>query len=841
MCIPVRSSPVGSAFQHALRASALAAALACAGPATAASTHDRYSLQGGCYAIQDGSGKPIAGADHIRMQATTLGRYLLYRQDRTFLASEDGSTIAPAEAPSPAADWIVDDAQGGDLTIAPLAAQDKKRTVRFTPAAGCATFPEAELNASGEPARGDTEYGRVGGLVEGHMHWMTYEYLGGNFHCGKPWDAYGIQYALPDCSEVEGPQGTAAPVQNFLNFGSPVYPHDTSGYPKMTAWGAGNLTYEGTYWRWIERAWLSGLRLMVMGVNENRVLCELLPTRKTNCDEMDTVRRGFQDIKELQRYVDAQAGGPGKGFFQIVTDPFEARRVINQGRMAVVLEIEVSEPFGCRGWDQPTCDQAKVDKQLEEMYRLGVRSSLLLNKFDNPLTGVRFDSGPVGVLINGGNHQSAGTFFSARTCTGPLHDNEIFTGFQPGNTVIDSLLSTLGVPSGTVPAYPPPPHCNTRGLTTLGKHVVRRMMELGMIVNPDHMSQAGVDDTLTILESRRYSGVISPHGWMDPGNWPRIWKLGGMAFPGHSTASDYVKEWKKYRPESTPFAFGWGYGADLGGLSHQPDVNPDGKISYPFKSYDGRVTFEKQRTGERTFDYTKEGVAHYGLYADWFEDLRRIGGEQLAHDLWDGAEAYIEMWERANGIPATSCGERHATLRRRGLGSIRLGDDWQQLLRRRGQPQQRSRAWSWCVAGRGGRQGADVAVLSDDGEVELAGSSATGRRAGGVAVGDQVPRAGKRVRTSGNFVYAVRRGRVTAVAVATRALIDRPRALRAAMKRVRGAEAAQARPGFVPSPAQAKAAAAGGGLEGQILAGTGNAKLNSAFAYLCSLQVPVSR
>ena len=68
------------------------------------------------------------------------------------------------------------------------------------------------------------------------------------------------------------------------------------------------------------------------------------------------------------------------------------------------------------------------------------------------------------------------------------------------------------------------------------------MMDLKMIVNPDHMSQAGVDDTLTLLESRKYSGVISPHGWMDPGNWPRLWKLGGVALPGHSQASAYVKE-----------------------------------------------------------------------------------------------------------------------------------------------------------------------------------------------------------------------------------------------------------------------------------------------------------
>src|SRR5205823_449282 len=296
---------------------------------------------------------------------------------------------------------------------------------------------------------------------------------------------YRIAYALPDCYSIEGLQGAAATTQNFLNYDNPAQPHDTRGYPQMTAWGHNNLTYEGTYWRWIQRAWMGGLRLMVMSVNENRVLCELEPTHQTNCDEMDTVRRGFQDIRELQRYVDAQAGGPGKGFFQIVTNPYDARRVINQGKMAVVLEIEVSELFGCRGWDQPTCDQAQVDRGLDEMYRLGVRSSLLLNKFDNPLTGVRFDSGPVGALINAGNKVSAGSFWSAETCTGAEHDNQIDGGVPGGE--IANLLNSLGVPPGTLPVYPAAPHCNTRGLTDLGAHTVEDMMNKGMIVNPDHM------------------------------------------------------------------------------------------------------------------------------------------------------------------------------------------------------------------------------------------------------------------------------------------------------------------------------------------------------------------
>jgi hypothetical protein len=513
--------------------------------------------------------------------------------------------------------------------------------------------------------------------------------------------------------------------------------------------------------------------------------------------------------------------------------------------MAVVLEIEVSEPFDCRGWEQPSCDQALVDRQLDEMYDLGVRSMLLLNKFDNPLTGVRFDSGPVGVVINAGNKQSAGSFWSARTCTGPLADNEIFQPEPQSAAGFATLLSTIGLQSGTAPTYPPAPHCNTRGLTELGRHVVQRMMDLHMVVNPDHMSQAGVDDTLTQLESRKYSGVISPHGWMDPGNWPRLWKLGGVAFPGHSTADDYVKEWQKYRPRQTPYAFGWGYGADLGGLSHQPDASADGaNFTYPFKSYDGKVTFDRQKTGEREFDYGKEGVAQYGLYADWFNDLERIGGRQLATDMWDGAEAYLEMWERADGIRTPSCADSDHAITARGLGSLRLGRDSLTLLRRAGQPQQRTRAWSYCVKAKRNLDAADVAVLNRSGKVQLVGTTAHFRSAGGVFVGAPARRvsaarsAGGGVRfrrtRQGAWAYAVRAGRVRAVAAASRALARRPKALRDAVRLLLAAKATARPRAFVPSEAQA---AAKGGPTGRPLAGTSDPRLNAALMVLCSLQV----
>jgi hypothetical protein len=793
------------------------------------------------------------------MQATTLGRYLLYRANRTVLAARDDGSVAPAKFASRAADWRVRRAGGGAFTLSPVSAPGRvlklrrngklaiaprksagrRARFRFRRARGCKRYPEARLGARGKPARGRTPFGTVKGFLEGHMHWMTFEYFGGEFHCGRPWHPYGIPYALPDCSSIEGPQGSAAPVQNFLNFGNPAAPHDTTGWPKLTEWRRDNLTYEGTYWRWVQRAWMSGLRLMVMSVNENRVLCELQQRRRHGCDEMATVLRGFKDIRALQRYVDAQAGGPGKGFFRIVTNPFQARRVINRGKMAVVLEIEVSELFGCRGWDNPSCDAGQIDRQLEKFHRLGVRSSLLLNKFDNPLTGVRFDSGEVGTIVNAGNRQSAGSFWSAKTCTGPLHDNTIETFAPEGSAFLNDVLAAMGVQSGTFPTYPPPPHCNTRGLTDLGRHLVRRMIARRMIVNPDHMSQKAVDETLTIAAAHRYSGVISPHGWIDPGNWPRIWRLGGLAFPNAASAPDYLDAYRKHRPRSTPYMLGWGYGADLGGLAAQPAAPAKRKLRYPFKSLDGRVTFTRQRTGRRTFDYAKEGVAHYGLYADWFADLRRRAGKRFARDMRNGAEAYLQMWERAVGVPAGRCRATRGRLTADGLPGIRLGMTWEKLLRSAGQPQQRRRTWSWCVKGLRNSRSADVAELNQAGRVQFVGSTARGRSAGGISVGDPASELGTGARPIGGslfvrptrstaYVYALRDGQVRSVGVAAPEL-GRPAELRRAMRRVAGSRAANLVHRFVPNPR------AGERLTGTALAGSGNPRLDRAYVMLCSL------
>jgi hypothetical protein len=119
----------------------VAASLSIAAPASAAT---RDTLGGGCYRVVG-----VAGADAVRMQATTLGRYLLYRPDGTFVTA-----AGAAAAPSAAAEWRVDD--DGTMTSGTGA---RAGPVRFEPASGCAVFGEAGLNASGTPSRGPTPFG----------------------------------------------------------------------------------------------------------------------------------------------------------------------------------------------------------------------------------------------------------------------------------------------------------------------------------------------------------------------------------------------------------------------------------------------------------------------------------------------------------------------------------------------------------------------------------------------------------------------------------------------------------------------------------------------------------
>jgi hypothetical protein len=776
---------------------------------------DRYEIVHGCYALQAPDGKFVAktadgyaatagspsAAEPLRMQATRLGEYLFYGKAADFVATS-GSDVVTAAAPSPAADWRV--REQGDAFRIDLPSQEKALAVgdggklvlanapaafRFVATSGCATYPEAELNVSGKPFTGPSRFAETRGFIDPHFHWMAWEFIGGRFHCGRPWHPYGIAEALVDCPD-HYPDGSAAVNENVFSYGSPYGTHDVHGWPTFVGWPkADSLTHEGSYYRWVERAWRTGLRMTTVLLVDNAVLCDAYPYKRNPCDEDANIRLQAQDMRDLENYVDAQSGGPGKGWLRIVTDPFQARKVINEGKLAVVLGIESSRLFHCREFNGDyECDRSSIDRNLDAVYKMGVRQMEIVNKFDNALTGVAGDGGNAGTVVNQGNKLETGHYWRMKTCQNlpdDVHDKTQPTT-APGQIYEDPLMTGVVsnyLPTGETPVYPPGPHCNEAGLTPLGQHLIERMIEKGMLFDPDHMSVKARNQALDLVEQHKYSGILSSHSWSTPDAYPRIMKLGGIVTPITGRSESFVQDWRLLRPQAAPkFYYGTGYGSDQNGLHSEPPASGKPRVTYPFKTFDGGTTVDRNKAGERTWDVNTDGWAHYGLMPDWIEDLRKVAGQDIVDDMARGSEAFLQMWERAIGIPAEQCVAKRAKLSARGLGKVRIGSANVKLLRRAGQPvSRRGSAYEFCVSGASTRTVA--AALDGKGRVRMIATTARGHRAGGVRPGDRLGGGnGLRVRSASKkraFVYGVRKGRVRFVAVAPKSLTAKPKRLRA--------------------------------------------------------------
>lgn len=660
-------------------AALVAGVLGLPGGSPAVAAPDVDGLDGACVALKAPSGRYVvrnviggyqatgsAPTQPFRLQRTGHASYLFYGTGSDFLSTGLGALgVLRSAAAGPRSDWRLS-ASGETVTISSASAGQQLAVdpiftilalrgtgTRFTlvETTGCAIAPEAELNVQGSPFTGTTPNGEVRGIVDLHNHLTSFEFIGGDIHCGQPWSRYGITAALVDCPDHE-PNGLGAWWENLAGGGYPSFTHDTTGWPTFTDWPKHNSwTHEASYYKWLERAWRGGLRVYTNLFVNNAALCEIYPLKHNPCEDMASIRLQAQRIHELQDFIDAQHGGPGRGWFRIVHDPAQARSVIEQGKLAVVLGVEVSQPFGCGIRNGvPQCDRADIDAGLDELYDLGVRRMFVCHKFDNALCGVRFDGGTAGVVVNAANFYSTGRFWQARTCTGPAHDNTI----SVESDLLAGPLSALLPPGVTLPVYPSAPHCNINGLTDLGRYAMEGMMSRGIMIDVDHMGVKSMDQALDLLEANGYPGVVSSHSWLDPSFYPRILSLGGVAGPYGYGTTQFVDAWRTVKAAADPdFEFGTGAGFDTGGFGNQPPPRADAAahpLEYPFPTFDGGSTVDHQRTGARVYDLNVDGMAHYGLLPDWLADLRIAAGPDAAEitdDLARGAEVYLRTWERS--------------------------------------------------------------------------------------------------------------------------------------------------------------------------------------------------
>ncbi|MFC7529517.1 hypothetical protein [Actinoplanes sp. GCM10030250] len=653
--------------------------------AMAASWTPANDLEGACVSLQvfDGSTSrgyakrdsvgygftgAVASAEPFRVEATQLGRYML--RDSTGKPPYQSMLgwVWAGDGYGDRADWTVSVADGRyrfvstatgqqmGVYLGGLGAGNANSTVALAPATGCAAIPDIATGVSGTPAAGVDSSGKMVGWIDAHAHITAAEAFGGSLHCGDAYAPGGASVALKGCAS-HATLGWGALLEGIIAGTDPINSAE-DGWPTFGDWPQHDtMLHEASYFRSLERAWKSGQRVLNVLLVANRVICGLT-LEHTSCDEMDQIRAQSTYLRKMQDYVDARSGGPGKGWFRLATTPSQVRQIAAQGKLAVTIGVENSEIFGCREInDVPQCTQANIDAGLNELESMGVSGFYPVHKFDNAFGGTRFDEGVTGAAINVGNLLSTGHWWQATSCTGPS-DNE-----QP--LVSDDLakLLQLGVslPAGAIlPVYPSGKICNIRGLTPIGKYLVQQMMNRGMIIHLDHMSVKTASAVLDLAEQAKYPGVTSVHTWSDPSMVNRILGVGGFVASYAFSATDdgqdtgtFLDEWRTNRSLANGSKItGYGVGTDVNGLGPQaaPRLNAGSRpLTYPFTATNG-TTVTKQVYGSRTFDLNTDGVAQYGLYADWIVDLINQAGSDgtlLRKQLLSGAESYTVMWEKA--------------------------------------------------------------------------------------------------------------------------------------------------------------------------------------------------
>jgi len=714
-----------------------------------------YAFAQGCYALdatepgetdtrwlaadETGEGfaftaRSVEEGARLFLKPADLGTYLFRDAEGRWLVADDGPLLRRAELLSDV--LLLDDTfvSGAEWELE-VSAHDPERfqlhhrrsggylgregvvpdeaaaaVVALYPTDGCTPAPELTVDAEGAVERTRWPDGDLYGVVETHAHLLTnFGFGGGGIFHGAPFHRLGVEHALPSCEPFHGGAGRRdlmgyafnqgrdldqdALIGAFVSGRTPERNHETAGWPEFTDWpdARDHATHQQQYYRWLERAYLGGLRLLVQHATTNEIICEMMvglgsQDVRYSCNDMVAVDRQIEEVYNLERYIDAQEGGPGRGWFRIVTSPEEAREVIADGRMAVILGIETSNLFDCfvaprDGFE--ACDEASVSEALDRYHERGIRVIFPVHKYDNAFSAGDGDRAIIelGAWINSGHWSnftqdcdlSVPTVFDRGGVTfGGLNQPRDVYASAPPNDVLTPFREN---PVAGVSPYLPQissgalegEWCQNAGMTPLGEHLMGELMRRGMLIEVDHFPRRAYARAFELLEAADYP-ALGTHGTNYDG---RIYALGGMSKTGLGRCADpadprAMTSRIDRRVEQIAAAGAYpaeGFGFDMNGFAGAPaprfgDDSPcetpqRNPVEYPFTSFAGDVTFTEPRLGNRTVDFDTEGMIHLGLFPELVEDARRGGApDEALEPFFRSAEGYLRMWERAEARAA---------------------------------------------------------------------------------------------------------------------------------------------------------------------------------------------
>ena len=685
----------------------------------------------GAYVVREGSafranGASLDEAERFYMRAANLARYLFYTPDEMLMTADGaGVGLVPQSAPENGSDWTFEEAGssltaavGGDFLAVDSDADNQlvmagtPAALNFEPATGCAEYPEMPLGVIGQSYTGNVNEPAFG-FAEVHTHMAMGSEMSdgsgdvgpsaGGVMYGQAVNRFGVTEALKDCEVLHGPDGTTDPEALILDM-TPGQTHDTQGWPTFVDWPFhDSMLHQQMYWRWVERAWMSGLRLMTIHGTNIEALCQVaqataasrgqVPT-DIECLDMPVGVSQVEYLYDIQDYIDAQFGGPGKGFYRIVTDPAQARQVIAEGKMAVVPGLEFSNVFGCNvtflpdGSEMRACTREQIDAEIDRAWDLGVRQIFPYHDVDSALGG----AGLFGTssVLDFFNFIGTGRFFETYDCPEGGEGDSYFynAGFDSlaaplmlgGDPITAAILDMTGGLTPTLSSTGK--QCNVRNVTDLGIYAIDKLMKKGFVIDIDHaeLSSKQIMLDYAALTEPDYP-MVSGHGaqgGLTNAQAQQMIRQGGIIYPINKNGKGHVDFLAQLRVQwdasGTTRPFSAGYGADANGLRTLPGARGMARImetapvSYPFQMFDGPawgplfnnvapITVEMLAVpGDegRMWDVNESGMFHYGMIPDLVEEIRIEGGPEALATLYNSAETYLRMWEQTLAASASA-------------------------------------------------------------------------------------------------------------------------------------------------------------------------------------------
>jgi len=431
-------------------------------------------------------------------------------------------------------------------------------------------------------------------------------------------------------------------------------PHDVehpAGAPMFTRWPKhDDILHQQMWVDWIARAHKGGMRVMVALAVNNYTLTKGIEASPGN-PHKDKASGDLQ-IAELKRFV---AKHP---FMEIAYSAADVRRIVGEkDKLAVIIGVELDD-IGDFVVDKTKPSPAAVRAELRRLHGLGVRYAFPVHLIDNWFAGTATYEDE----LNRANCFHKGNWWNLRCTNGSGRDEQgilhkvgagadAFKLMKLGGCGGKAPVPTCGAGQG---------HVNKQDLTQLGREAIREMMRLGMIIDVDHASLASLH------------GIFDETGKPSGGAYPLVSGHNGLRAGADGTENQRTKaQYQELARRKGIAGVGWGdlrsdqwlarvqavkatgmpiaIGSDINGLVVQPSPRKGCDAAHPCVTYN--ASFPAPKFGSKTWNYNKDGVAHVGLFPDVLRDIEgQNGGRQVVDALFNGAEAFAVMWERAEKV-----------------------------------------------------------------------------------------------------------------------------------------------------------------------------------------------